>query len=466
MTANFSPEELQQATGGRWLTPPPLGQTRGVYTDTRQPREAAVFVALRGENFDGHAYLEEAASQGAAAVMADENYAAAQPETAQMAVPVLVVEDTLRAFGDLAAYYRRRVAPRTVAITGSVGKTTIKDMTASVLATVFRVHSSRGNYNNLIGVPQEILSMREDTEVLIAECGADRPGEVQRLTEIVQPNAGVISHVFPCHLERFGTLEGIASEKGKLVAGLVEPDPVAVLNSQAAEREVLLSGCDAPVRYYGYGSESLLQARRERLCKDGTFSFLLVAEEEEIRVRLKVLGEHQVENALAAATVGYLLGVSLDDIARGLESCQGYWGRMKSTELKNGITLVEDVYNSNPGSMQAALDFMARFPRKTRIGVFGDMLDLGEESEHWHRVTGKQITSDFVDILVAVGPLAQGFAEGAASRSKPPGVIQHFENTPDALEWLLDKLEPGSLVLVKGSRGMKMETITEGLKNE
>lgn len=464
MSATFSQQQVKEATRGRWLRD--LVETlRGVFTDTRQPVAEALFVPLRGPNFDAHEFLGEAVAKGAGAVMVEESYFTAHQELEDLPVPILLVRDTLYALGELARYYRANLSPRTIAITGSVGKTTVKELIASVARQRYEVHSTRANYNNLIGVPLEILRMSIATEVLVVECGADRPGEISRLTEITQPNIGVVTHIVPCHLERFGTIQRVAEEKGQLLTGLQEPAATAVVNIKAPERSSLLSGCKAPVRFYGKGSESVIWAEKEHLHEDGTASFDICDARRRIPVHLNIVGTHQIDNALAAAAVGTLLDLGEDEIRAGLEGYQGTWGRMQRMELPDGVLLLEDVYNSNPASMQAALDFLANFRNRKRIGVFGEMWDLGRESEHWHRVVGRQISRDHVDTLIAVGSLAGGFAEGAASNEMPPHEIYHFETSEKALEWLLNNRKPGSLILVKGSRGMKMETISEGLKN-
>lgn len=466
MTASFSPHQIQEATGGRWIGAVAKTDLQGVFTDSRVPRAGGLFIPLRGPNFDGHAFLERAAREGAAAVLAEERYLAEYPAEARaLPVPVLAVSDTLFALGELARAYRASLSPRTIAITGSVGKTTVKNLIASVAEQYYDVHASRKNYNNLIGLPLEILQMSYTAEILIVECGADRPGEVSRLTEIAQPHIGVVTHIVPCHLERFGTLQRVAEEKGKLLAGLQEPAPCAVVNAAVPERETLLAACKAPVRFYGRQAESVVWAEDEALGDDGTPSFWVCDAHHRFPVQLQVVGAHQIENALAAALVGRLLDIPPDEIKTGLEAYSGCWGRMQRVQLPDGTVLIEDVYNSNPASMEAALDFLARSSRRPRVGVFGEMWDLGEASEHWHLHVGRQISGGCLETLLAVGPKAKGFADGATQAARPPAEIHHFETTGEALQWLRTNRKPGGLLLVKGSRGMQMETISEGLKN-
>jgi len=464
VTAAFSPKEFQAATGGRWVgrtEPIPIA---GVYTDTRKSRPGAVFVALEGPNFDGHAYLSRAAEQGAGALLAAERYLKEHAEILDLPVAVLAVEDPLYALGQLAQAYRRELSPRTVAVTGSVGKTTVKDLLVSVVGQKYRVHGSRANYNNLIGLPLEILEMKKTDEVLIVECGADRPGEIGRLVEICQPQIGVVTHIVPCHLERLGSTERIAEEKGRLLAGLSEPDPHAVVNGRAAERDRLLQDCRAPVLLYGSGGDTHVWAEHEQYDEQERASFEVCSEENRYPVQLQIAGAHQVDNALAAAAVARLLDLPGEAVQAGLAAYEGAWGRMQRVILPDGAVLIEDVYNSNPSSMQAALDYLARQRNRERTGVFGEMWDLGPDSEHWHWVVGRQITRDHVETLIAVGPLAQGFIEGALKSGRPPKEIHAFAATHEALQWLRDHRRSDSLIFVKGSRGMKMETITEGLK--
>ena len=463
MSAYFTADQLQQATAGRWVGQAATAVMQGIYTDTRNPRPGAAFVALRGENFDGHEYLAVASQQGAAALVANEQFVQSHPDVVTGHVPLLAVPDTVKALGQLGRDWRLRVSPRTVAITGSVGKTTVKDLIIAVASRRFRVHGSRGNYNNLIGLPLEILGMAPDTEVLVVECGADRPGEIQSLSEICLPNIGVVTHVVPCHLERFGSVSRIAEEKGKLLTALQGSNPQAVVFSGCAERNLLTAGCPAPITLYGRGGRYLLRAENESLSVDGTSVFDLCEGNSRVRVQMQLIGAHQVDNALAAATVGRILEIPLEDIKTGLESCTSGWGRMKKTELQDGTIVIEDLYNSNPQSMQAALDFLSRYRGKRRIAVFGEMWDLGTESEHWHLAVGRQITRDHAEVLVTVGSKAVAFVDGALQGGRAPEEIQQFENTQEALQWLLNNRTAGALILIKGSRGMKMENISKGL---
>jgi UDP-N-acetylmuramoyl-tripeptide--D-alanyl-D-alanine ligase len=301
MTATFSPIEAAQATGGRWTAEPQGCVLRGVYTDTRQPKPGGLFAALKGPNFDAHDFLAQVAEQAAAAAMVEEGFLEKHPEAVRWGIPFLAVRDPLQGLGDLARLWRHRChAVRTIAITGSVGKTTVKEMIASVLCRVWKVHGSRGNFNNLIGLPLEILAMPEDSEALVVECGADRPGEIERLAEICQPEIGIVTHVVPCHLERFESMEGIAREKGKLLAGLAGANPQAIVNSRAAELEILLAGCKVPVGFYGKGKESRLWCEHEDYDNRGRYRVEVCGESVRFEVALQVAGYHQPENALAA----------------------------------------------------------------------------------------------------------------------------------------------------------------------
>ncbi len=466
MTTSFAPHQAREAVQGRWVRSAAEVDLQGVYTDTRKPRPGSLFIALRGPNFDGHAFLAEAARQGAAALLVEEQYLDEHAEeTQRLPVPLLAVADTLYALGELARAYRASLSPRTIAVTGSVGKTTVKNLIASVARQRYDVHCSRANFNNLIGLPLEILEMSFSAEMLIVECGADRPGEVARLAEIAQPHIGVVTHVVPCHLERFGTLQRVAEEKGKLLAALREPAPCAVVNAAAAQRDTLLAGCKAPVRFYGRQAESMVWAEQEHVEDDGTATLEICGAQYRFPVHLQIVGAHQVENALAAATVGRLHDIPPEEVKAGLEAYTGCWGRMQRSLLPDGTVLIEDVYNSNPASMQAALDFLARSAHRPRVGIFGEMWDLGEASEDWHQQVGQRITQEHLEILLTVGPQARRFAEGAAGGGRPPSLMRHFEGTAEALLWIRANRPPGGLVLVKGSRGMKMEILSEGLKD-
>jgi UDP-N-acetylmuramoyl-tripeptide--D-alanyl-D-alanine ligase len=467
MTVVLTAQEAASATGGHWRGPAPGAPAfEGVYSDSRSPRPGALFVALRGPNFDGHHFLEQAAGQKAAALLAETKVLEERPELLErLGVPVLVVKDTLQALGDLAAAWRNKIGPRVIAITGSVGKTTVKDMTAAVLSGQFRTHASRKNFNNLIGQPMAILEMPADTEMLVLECGADRPGEMQRHAEVCAPDLAVVTHVVPCHLERFGSLEEVAREKGKLLAGLTEAGVTALVFSGSAEQQALLAECRKPVQFYGPGNQSGFFAEDIALDDEGRAQFTFIHPGGRFPIRLRTLGIHQVDNATAAAAIGTLVGTKEETIREGLESYEGAWGRMKKTKLPDDVLLIEDVYNSNPASMQAALDFLSQVHRRPRIGIFGEMWDLGQEAEHWHWVVGRQITRDHLEILVGVGSLAGLFIEGSVKGGMPPERLEHFLSNEDTLQWIKGNLEPGCVVFIKGSRGMQMEHISGGLKN-
>lgn len=466
MPIELRAKEIAGATGGIVFRGDPERLVRGVYTDTRTPLPGALFVALKGENFDGHRFVEQAAEQKAAAVlMGSVEVAAYEEKLEKLDLPIVSVTDTLKALGDLAAFWRKQVNPRTVGVTGSVGKTTVKNLIGTLVRQRFRTVCSRGNYNNLIGMPLEALRMDPSTEMLIVECGADRPGEISRLAQIAGPQVGVVTEVAPSHLERFGSLERIAEEKGQLLASLEGPEAIAFVYHQAAELGTLMAQCRCSLERYGVGSDGRLRAENISMDDGGRSSFRLCEKDQSVPVRLQIAGMHQVDNALGAATVARHFGIELEGIAEALGSYSGEWGRMQVVTLEDGAILVEDLYNSNPASMQAALDYLAARRGRKRIAVFGDMWDLGAESEHWHRVVGRQITHDHTEVLVAVGPLSRGFVEGSLESRREPREVEHFPTAQAAIEYLRKQRSSDSLILVKGSRGMKMEEIARELRN-
>jgi len=441
---------VARAVGGELRGPAGL-RCRAVGTDTRRLEGGELFVALRGPRFDGHAFLEEAARRGAAAALA---------ERPAPGLPTVVVPDALAALGRLAAAWREALAGPLVAVTGSCGKTTVKELLAAVLAGRGPVLASPGNLNNAVGLPLSLLRLEGGHRAAVVELGASAPGEIAALASLARPQVAVLTGAGAAHLEGFGSLEGVARAKGELLEALPE-DGVAVLPADqpfaplwrelAGRRRVLDFGLEAGAVRAVPGS-----LRVEPEGPEPGTRFVLQAPRGEAPVRLRLLGAHQVRNALAAAAAALALGMDLEAVRRGLEAVAPVPGRLQPRRGPRGALLLDDSYNANPDSLAAALAVLAE-ARGRRLLALGDMLELGPEAEALHREAGRRAREAGVERLHALGPLARE----AAAAFGPGG--QAHENPEALARALLRDLAPGVVALVKGSRGAGMERVVQAL---
>lgn len=447
-------DQIVSMTGGRLTGGRGTISVNGISTDSRTIRPGELFVPLRGENFDGHDFLVRALRNGAAACLSEEVIAG-------LAVPVVQVQDTLRALGDLAAGLRRRFDGPLVAVTGSSGKTTTKEMLASILVRTAPGLKTEGNFNNLVGLPLTLFRLERDHRWAVVELGMSARGEIARLAEIAFPTVGIITNIGPAHLETLHGLDGVARAKGELFAAL-KPGGIAIFN--ADDPRVAALPVANGVTCIGYGIEGLARVRAERIEEGGgAVSFRLQLDDAGWPVTLKVPGRFHVYDALAAAAAALALEIPAEQIVAGLEVFVPLSGRMQSHLLDGGVILLEDYYNANPLSMQAALQALSGYGETgRRIGVLGDMLELGVASAELHRQIGRA-AAESCDVLVTFGPQARGIADGAREACMQGEIVSCDDPTAVA-EWLLPRLQPGDRLLLKGSRGMRMERIGNELR--
>jgi len=445
---SWTVEQIAGITGGR-LAGRAGVQVQGVSTDTRTLKPGDLFVALRGPRFDGHAFLGEAERAGAAACLCEERVTGS-------GVPVVTVDDTLKALGDLAANRRRQFEGPVVAITGTSGKTTTKEMVAAILETTGPGLKTAGNFNNLVGLPLTLFGLAPEHRWAVLEMGMNRRGEIARLSEIAAPTVGLVTNVGAGHLEGLGGIEGVARAKGELFAA-IPPGGVAVVNCDDARVMQLPVANGVKRLTYGMGLESL-DVTATLLDQDGLGSrFELRTAEGTIVIRLQTPGNHQVTNALAAAAVAVTLEVPLAQIAAGLERFRPTRGRMMPVTLRDEMLLFDDTYNANPLSMRSALETLRDLEAPGgRFALLGDMLELGEEAAALHREVGTT-AADCLDGLVALGGLAGEVVAGARQGGLAEARAQVAADHAEAVETLAPWLARGARILVKGSRGMRME---------
>jgi UDP-N-acetylmuramoyl-tripeptide--D-alanyl-D-alanine ligase len=455
---------IARAVGGEvalGARPPEGGaghEVEGYSIDSRTVKPGELFFAIVGPRVDGHEYVGQAIASGAVAVMVQRGGPARFPD----APAIVRVKDTTRALQDLGAHVRRARPLRVAGITGSAGKTTAKEMTAAVLAQRFKVLKSEGNLNNTYGLPLMLLRLHDEQEAAVLEMGMSYKGEIARLVEIADPDVGAILNVLKVHLEHFGTIEKIAAAKGELFAGM-RPDAVAVYN--ADDRLVARLGRAFKGPSIAYGLETKKAAiGADAIEVDGLRGsrFVLRHDGGSVPVSLALPGRHNVYNALAAAAIGRAFGLDGDEIRRGLETVRPASMRGVLHRLANGVEVLDDSYNSNPAAMEKALEALAAAtPRGRRVLVSGDMLELGSYEQPAHARLGRQVAKARINLFVAVGPLHKK-AAGAAS-SSGAAEVRHFEDSEAAAAFVVSAARPGDLVLVKGSRGMKMERVVQAL---
>lgn len=427
-----------------------------ICTDTRAGAEGALFFALRGENSDGHDYVADAFAKGAVAAVVDHPVEGAEG-------PQFVVPDTLVALGDLTAYYRDRFEIPVVAITGSVGKTSTKEMTAAALRKQFKVLASEKNFNNEIGVPLTLFALEEDHQIAVVEMGMRAPGEIARLAEIARPTVGVITNIGLSHVERLGSRDAIAGAKAELLEALPE-DGLAVLPADDDYASFLLDTCRSQCRVVTFGKSARADFRVENISysEGGLPSFTINGQ----AFRLRAPGTHLPINAAAATAVTVSLGIPLDQVAEGLSNYQAPSMRMEILHTPSGWTILNDAYNAAPDSMRAALETLVLLagPRRS-VAVLGEMRELGDFSAEAHRYVGHLAAEQPLGLLVTVGQAAEEIGRAAADPDGRlgPDRIHTFGSTIDAVQGLPDLLRSDDVVLIKGSRAMEMEKIVETL---
>jgi UDP-N-acetylmuramoyl-tripeptide--D-alanyl-D-alanine ligase len=454
MTQRFSPAEAAQWTGGTWEPAAPAG-IDGVSHDTRTLRAGALYVAIKGERFDGHDFLAQAFAQGACAAMV----ARGSELPAAGGRCLLRVDDTSAALCALAAGYRTKIAPLIVAVTGSVGKSTVKEMTAQILSRWLKTACTPGNWNNEIGLPLSLLAMERDTRVGVFELGISHPGEMAPLCRILSPRWAIITNVGPAHVEFFGSVEAIAREKAVLVQSLA-PDGLAVVNADTPHAEVFRSA--AACRLMTVSMER--DADYRCLLRDPARRSFTVRERssgETFTFRLSLPGSHNIMNALPGIAVARQLALPWTKIAEALAAYVPLPMRWEETTVR-GVRVVNDAYNANPVSMRAALStFAEERSAGRRWVVLGGMRELGAAGEAAHRDVGALVAAGPWAGLVTVGPLAELIADSAAAAGFDAQAIWRCGDVAQAAAVLRAQTADGDIVLLKGSRGNRLEGVLE-----
>ncbi|HZA60983.1 MAG TPA: UDP-N-acetylmuramoyl-tripeptide--D-alanyl-D-alanine ligase [Actinomycetota bacterium] len=448
---------VAEAVGGRLI-----GEDRmigGAVTDSRDVRSNDLYVALVGQRADGHDFVAEAFERGAAGALVARgiNYGG----------PVIVVGDTGRALMDLAADEREQMSARVLAITGSTGKTSVKDLTAAVLALRYRVTASPRSFNTEVGVPLTLLAASpEDTEVVVCEMGSRGRGHISLLARVARPHVGVVTNVGPAHLEMFGSLEGVAEAKAELVEALPQ-DGTAVLNADDPHVRDFARRTKARTLLYGTSADSAVRGEELSLDAEGRASFTLRTPEGSERVELAVPGEHMAWNALAACGGAVALGLSAGECAAALKEARISPWRMEVFHTADGVRVINDAYNANPASMGAALKAARWMAGEGRcIAVLGEMAELGGISEEEHERIGELVARLGIERLITVGTPARRISVGAVREGVEPERVTACETVEEALAAVRSSTQAGDVLLVKASRRAGLERLAEALRGD
>jgi UDP-N-acetylmuramoyl-tripeptide--D-alanyl-D-alanine ligase len=428
------------------------GEFAGISIDSRTLKPGDLFFAIKGDNFDGHEFVQKAQQKQACAAVVSHAIPGAT-------FPQIIVKDTLQALGALASYKRQQLNSCTLAVTGSCGKTTTKSMMAAILQHCGAVHTSQGSFNNYVGLPLTLFAAQGTPDYLVLELGANHPGEIAYLTAIAQPNIAVITNAAACHLEGFGSIAGVARAKGEIFKGLPSTG-FAILNRDDEHFDdwKALVG-DKKIVTFGLHPEAMVMAKAIATNAQGQCHFTLVTPKGEVNIQLPLLGEHNVKNALAAAAACIAADASLAAVKQGLEEVTTTSKRLVTQQGLQGATVIDDSYNANPHSMHAAIDLLAQFEGE-KILIIGDMGELGPNEQQYHYEIGQAAKKAKIDTLYAVGRLSEQAVLGFGDKAL------HFSDQSALVHHVLPLLSANQTLLVKGSRSAKMENVVDALTNQ
>lgn len=453
----LSLKEISTITQGELLSGNPDNFVMDLCIDSRAAKKGDLFVPLLGANTDGHRYIEAAIKEAAATLCSKEGISVPKEKG------LIRVEDTQKAMEAIGSYHRKQIEKPVIAVTGSVGKTTTREMIAHVLSSSKKVYQTQGNYNSAIGVPITLSRMNGDSDFFVLECGTDHFGEIAQITDMVNPTIGVVTMIGVSHLEHFLTRENILKEKMDIAKNMKESD-VLFLNGDDGYLSNLGKYGIHPkgrVFYFGHGENATARASESKY-EDGFMTFLYKNAEVEKKVRLSVLGEHNVLNATVALGIAQYLGLDMDAAVKSLESFSGLRQRLIPSER---VMILDDCYNASPDSMRASLKVLMEIPCKgRRIAFLGDMYELGSEEEAFHREIGSDTAKLNLDELITVGKLGEQIALGAKKAGAAFDIVS-FSTKEEAGDYLVKKVKKEDLVLIKASNGLHLNQVVERLKN-
>lgn len=452
--------DILKATGGELLGGDREAFFMGLSTDTRTLKRGEIFLALRGEHFDGHVFVHEALTRGAAGAIVQKGHPGSGAVASFAPKPLIAVPETLRALGDLARFWRDKFCLPIVGITGSNGKTSTKEMIAFLLEERFTVLKNPGSFNNLVGLPLTLLDLGPSHEIAVVEMGTNVPGEIRRLTEIARPTVGVITNIGQAHLEGIGSLESLIKEKGDLFRTMGEGGVLAVNQN---DPHVLALARDCPTRKIVFGIDTEADVMIDQIQWRGArgVGFRLAIGKQRVSVDFPLMGPQSIHNVAAAVAVASLFETRVEEIKRRLERFKPLPMRMEIVSLR-GVTFINDAYNANPQSVEMALSALSRGSGKGRaFVVLGEMLELGDISKAAHRAVGRHIGALNVAGVFLLGDHASDLADGAIEAGMNPRNVWIVQGHNEIASLLKNLVRPGDWILVKGSRRMRMERVIE-----
>jgi UDP-N-acetylmuramoyl-tripeptide--D-alanyl-D-alanine ligase len=459
MNADFSLAEIVQATSGQVRQQGSGARFVGVTTDSRTAQAGQIYLPLKGEKFDGHDFIPQALQRGVGALVAAAGWGRRLDYPLPPDLSIVLVPDTLQALGDLAHFWRQKFSGPVVAITGSCGKTTTKEMIAQVLGTAFMVLKNDLNLNNLIGMPQTLLGLTKDHDVAVVELGMNRFGEIRRLSHIARPDLAVLTNVHPAHLEGLGSIQGVARAKLEIIEGLHEPGTVIYNFDDLRLRRALQQFQGKTI---SFGFDPGAQLRASEICRWGLWGQKTTVSQrgKNWPLEIQLPGPHQIYNALAATAVGLSLGLAPQQISQALKRFQSLEKRSQLHSHESGLVIFNDCYNANPGSMAMALQTLAHLKNQGRVlAALGDMLELGHTTVQAHRDLGALAAQLNIDLLVVCGKFNNLVRDGAVAAGMPAARVHAVPSHADGAQVVKEFCRSGDLLLIKGSRGARMEKL-------
>ena len=452
----LSVKDLLQATNGNLISGNELDEINNIAIDSRKAKLGDVFIAIIGENLDGHKFMQSALDNGCKTFIKNRSNSI---KFESSDINLIEVDDTTIALGDIAKYYKEKFVIPYIGVTGSVGKTTTKDMIYAAISNNFDTLKNEGNFNNHIGVPLTLFNLNKKHECAIIEMGMSNFNEIEYLANIVNPKIGVISNIGLSHIENLGSQDGILKAKLEITTNFDENNILIVNGDDEYLSKVCKEDCNYNLKTFGFNSNNDVYCT-EYIMSEDSINFKCIIDGKEEAIFIPTVGKHNIYNAMAAILVGLTLGMELEDIKLGL---RGFTASKMRLDIfkKDDLTIINDAYNASPDSMKAALDILGRY-EKRRVAILGDMFEMGEHSEYGHRLVGESSINN-VDILITIGDMSKFIGYEAKKLGLDNNNIHHFENKELAIESLNNLINKDDVVLVKASRGMKLEQIVEYL---
>ena len=452
----LSVKDLLQATNGNLISGNELDEINNIAIDSRKAKLGDVFIAIIGENLDGHKFMQSALDNGCKTFIKNRSNSI---KFESSDINLIEVDDTTIALGDIAKYYKEKFVIPYIGVTGSVGKTTTKDMIYAAISNNFDTLKNEGNFNNHIGVPLTLFNLNKKHECAIIEMGMSNFNEIEYLANIVNPKIGVISNIGLSHIENLGSQDGILKAKLEITTNFDENNILIVNGDDEYLSKVCKEDCNYNLKTFGFNSNNDVYCT-EYIMSEDSINFKCIINGKEEAIFIPTVGKHNIYNAMAAILVGLTLGMELEDIKLGL---RGFTASKMRLDIfkKDDLTIINDAYNASPDSMKAALDILGRY-EKRRVAILGDMFEMGEHSEYGHRLVGESSINN-VDVLITVGDMSKFIGDEAKKLGLDNNNIHHFENKELAIESLNNLINKDDVVLVKASRGMKLEQIVEYL---